>query len=333
MSGSATPAASPSRTADPYLLARYLGRRPVAPQWFDDALAQRPERTDFLSKGARIELLRWGDAGKPGLLFLPGNGAHADWWSPIAPFFAQHFHCAALSWSGMGRSDRRPEGYLIATLAQEARDAIEAANLHRGGPVIVVGHSLGGFLGLHAAADSPHIGGLIVIDSPIAMSRERSRAMHADAPKSHPAHRPFASVAEGLARFRLSPPQACGNDYFVDHIARLSLVAQDEGLVWHFDPRRVSLANSGAPVLDRIACPLAFLYGDRSAMIDGDTLARTIAALPPGTPVVPIRDAAHHVPLDQPLALVAALRALLASWPRSGRDGQGWLSEGPGDAR
>jgi pimeloyl-ACP methyl ester carboxylesterase len=331
MDASPATAAAPSEAADPYLLARHQGRRPVAPRWFDDALAQAPERTHFLSQGARIELLRWGQVGRPALLFLPGNGAHADWWSPIAPFFAEHFHCAALSWSGMGRSDRRPEGYSVATLAQEARDAIETADLHRGGPVILVGHSLGGLLGLHAAADGLHIGGLILIDSPIAMPRERSRALHAAAPKSRSAHRPFASVAEGLARFRLSPPQACGNDYFVDHVARLSLVAQDDAWVWRFDPRRISFTQPGGPLLKGVTCPLAFLYGDRSALIDSDTLAHTVAALPPGTPVVPILDAAHHVPLDQPLALVVVLRVLLADWPRPGQDWQGRPSTGPGD--
>jgi hypothetical protein len=45
-------------------------------------------------------------------------------------------------------------------------------------------------------------------------------------------------------------------------------------------------------------------------------LPRAMAILPPDTPVIPIPDAAHHVMVDQPLALVAALRRLLASWPR-----------------
>jgi pimeloyl-ACP methyl ester carboxylesterase len=34
-----------------------------------------------------------------------------------------------------------------------------------------------------------------------------------------------------------------------------------------------------------------------------------------GAPQVAIPDADHHVMVDQPLALVAAFRALLAGWP------------------
>lgn len=94
-----------SKTPDPdspYILARYEGLRPAAPSWFDAALARAPERTSFPSQGAEIELLCWGEIGGPGLLFLHGNGAHADWWSAIAPFFANEWRCAALSFSGMG---------------------------------------------------------------------------------------------------------------------------------------------------------------------------------------------------------------------------------------
>jgi hypothetical protein len=33
-------------------------------------------------------------------LLLHGNGAHADWWSFIAPYLANNFRVAAMSWSG-----------------------------------------------------------------------------------------------------------------------------------------------------------------------------------------------------------------------------------------
>ena len=37
--------------------------------------------------------------------------------------------------------------------------------------------------------------------------------------------------------------------------------------------------------------------------------------LTPGSPDIVIPEAEHHVMIDQPLAFVAALRALLAAWP------------------
>ena len=69
-------------------LAAYHGQKPAAPAWFDEAIAHEPERTFVEVEGAKIEVLAWGERGKPGLMFLHGGAAHADWWSFIAPFFA-----------------------------------------------------------------------------------------------------------------------------------------------------------------------------------------------------------------------------------------------------
>ena len=100
-------------------LARFGGAKPPAPAWFEAALARAPERRSVEVEGANIESLSWGERGKPGLLFLHGNGAHADWWSFIAPFFADTHRVAALSWSGMGGSDHR-EHYSLDTFVAEA---------------------------------------------------------------------------------------------------------------------------------------------------------------------------------------------------------------------
>ena len=88
-------------------LAAYKGAEPTAPQWFKDAIAQQPERRMVESLGSKLETLSWGEVGKPGLLFLHGNSAHADWWSFIAPFFAADWRVTSMSLAGMGASDWR----------------------------------------------------------------------------------------------------------------------------------------------------------------------------------------------------------------------------------
>ena len=40
-----------------------------------------------------------------------------------------------------------------------------------------------------------------------------------------------------------------------------------------------------------------------------------MSLLAPGSPDVVIPEAEHHVMIDQPLAFVAAVRALLVAWP------------------
>ncbi len=299
----------------PYLLARYQGARPEAPEWFDRAVAQQPGEHRFESGGAQIELLTWGSPDKPGLLFLHGNGAHARWWSHIAPFFAGDWHCAALSWSGMGNSARREEGYEVDVLAQEVRDA--AHWLGGTQRPVVIGHSMGGIVGLAAAAGTDLFRGVAVIDSPLAIAASQLQAIREDAPRARNEHRSFPTLAEGLARFRLSPPQPCDNDYIVDHIARNSLIEVDDGWQWHFDARRVAMnAERTASIVARVDSPIAFVYGEESALLTPETLGLSLGMLRPESPVIAIPDARHHVMLDQPVALVSALRALLEFWPR-----------------
>src|SRR5215211_5950532 len=125
------------------LLASLNGACPSAPAWFKQALADAPERSFVEAAGARIETLAWGERGKPGLLFLHGNGAHADWWSFIAPFFAAEYRVAAFSWSGMGASDWR-ERYSLDAFLAEIETVAQATGLYEAArKPVMVGHSFG----------------------------------------------------------------------------------------------------------------------------------------------------------------------------------------------
>ena len=129
----------PPEIASP--LAPFAGAQPERTKWFEDALAIQPERTLVPVKGANIELLTWGRVGDPGLILVHGNSAHADWWSFIAPFFAETYRVAAISLSGMGGSDWR-DAYSFDMFGEEIHDCAIAAGLYEG-PVlpIFIGHS------------------------------------------------------------------------------------------------------------------------------------------------------------------------------------------------
>jgi pimeloyl-ACP methyl ester carboxylesterase len=296
------------------LLAPFHGEKPPAPAWFDAALALAPERSCIPVEGAQIELLTWGEVGKPGLLFLHGNGAHADWWSFIAPFFANDWRVAAISWSGMGGSDWRP-AYSAQSFAAEIFAAVEAAQLEAGGVrPILVGHSFGGFPTLYCGVEhADRLRGIVMVDSSIQPPEKRWKG-----PPSRPdaANRVYATLEEALARFRLAPPQGCENLYVADHIARGSLKEVEGGWTWKFDPaiwQRFSMPDLGL-LLSRIACPAALMWGERSNLMHDETLDYMFEQMPDDVLRVPIPDADHHVMVDQPLAFVAGLRGLLAGW-------------------
>lgn len=307
-------ASSPSPA--PGILAAYQGARPPAPIWFAQALAQAPERGSFDHEGLAIELLLWGEVGKPGLLFLHGDSAHADWWSFIAPFFAKDWRCAAISWSGMGRSDRRQTSYSFADWAQEAVAAIDAADLDNGAGTMIVAHSLGGYPALIAGGQDPRIRGIIALDSAIIPD-----AMLAHVPRPVPRpHRVYRTQGEALARFRFMPPTVGDQHYAVDHIARCGLAEVSGGWSWAFDPQiwaDIEGRNRGLSALPAAArCPLALIVGEASELINDEIAAYMRGLYPPGTPFIGIPQAGHHIMVDQPIALIAALRSCLACWPQ-----------------
>jgi pimeloyl-ACP methyl ester carboxylesterase len=304
----------------PAPLAPFHGEKPPAPAWFEAALADTPERRFIPVRGARIELLTWGQVGRPGVLLLHGNGAHADWWSFIAPLLAADHRVAAISWSGMGNSDWR-DAYDAEIFADEIFSAIEAAQLEAdGGKAVVVGHSFGGFPTLYCAVHHPErMKGVVMLDSTIHPPERQWDGP----PRRQRPNRVYPDMASALARFRLAPPQGCETPYIADHIARLALRpapmedGSGEGLTWKFDPHlwtHFTMPPLGE-LLSQVRCPLALVWGERSQLMSQETLDFMLRELPDDIVRFSIPDADHHVMIDQPLATAAALRALLATWP------------------
>jgi pimeloyl-ACP methyl ester carboxylesterase len=333
----------PPEIASP--LAPFEGRSPPRPAWFTAALAKAPERSKVPVEGAGIELLTWGELGKPGVILVHGNSAHADWWSFIAPYLADTHRVAALSLSGMGGSDWR-DVYSFETFATEIFECAKAAGLYEGGQKpIYIGHSFGGAQTFYSAARHPdRMRACMLVDTgfggpPTAEELERwekeevaaggkpGRFRPGPSQRAGP-NRVYPTLEAALTRFRFMPPQVPGNLYVADFIARQSLRrtpmpdGSGEGWTWKFDPGLWSkLDRSGlAPIdADSVTTPLAHVYGENSAIIRRHgTGGRSQSQIPASTPRIVIPDSEHHVMVDQPLALISAMRALLAVWPTRG---------------
>jgi pimeloyl-ACP methyl ester carboxylesterase len=325
----------PPEIASP--LKPFAGAKPPAPAWFDQALADAPERRLIPVEGANIELLTWGEVGKPGLILVHGNSAHADWWSFIAPFLANDYRVASLSLSGMGDSDWR-ETYTFEGFASEIYECAKAAGLYEA-PVkpIYIGHSFGGSQVFYSAGMHPErMRAAVLVDTGFGgpPTREQEEQWAKEAAKSgNPMHRGpphrtrpnrvYATLEEALTRFRFMPPQVPGNLYVADFIARRSLKrapledGSGEGWTWKFDPFLWAKLDRSAmqQVAKKHVVPMAQIVGSRSAIMRRHDMGRKDEFLPTGVASIIIPDSEHHIMVDQPLALVAAIRALLAVWP------------------
>ncbi len=303
-----------------HLLAPFHGEKPPAPKWFDVAIAQAPERIVVDVRGAAIETLTWGERGKPGLLFLHGNGACADWWSFIAPFFAETHRIAAFSMSGMGGSGWR-DRYSYDLYVEEAFAVAEATGLFASpAKPVVIGHSFGAFItsGVVGRAGA-RIGGAMLLDGPFLATAARKRQREMRGPPRP--KRIYDTLAQALGRFRFAPDQDCENLFIADWIARSSIRefrrADDSiGYTWRFDPLRFMGFLHGYPANDLAVaqCPIAVIGGARSGFVTEKRMYELAPHLPTGSPFVVIPDSDHHIMADQPLALVAAIRLQLANW-------------------
>lgn len=308
-------------------LAALKGAKPPAPEWFEKAIATPSEEGEVDVAGAKIRFSAWGEVGKRGLLFVHGGRAHRNWWRPFAPYFTDKFRVAALDLSGMGDSDWRPH-YSLDVVIDELFAVIEAAQLSKGGRPLVVGHSFGGWVTLAAVERSGEgLSGAVVIDSPLGVP-DPDEGYTVIKPKPEDETNPvrtnrvYATIEEPITRFRFLPNQPCEELYLVDHIARNGLTKAPmpgggAGWTWKFDPNqgRNFPIHFDRDLLIAARCPLAFLYGEDSAFAKGDGFAHLRERVKGRSPFIVMPAVHHHLMMEEPIAFISTLRALLSCWP------------------
>ncbi|MCZ6460246.1 MAG: alpha/beta hydrolase [Gammaproteobacteria bacterium] len=287
------------------------------PGWFARAVEVPFASRRVTVAGVAIHYLAWADdAAKPGLVLVHGNGAHAHWWSFLAPFFLEDYRVVAIDLSGAGDSDHR-DHYTPEQFADEVLAVMRDAGF--GTDTVVVGHSFGGFITLKTGLIYPEeLSGIVLVDSavrPPDFKWERDPRRSPIKPK-----RVYPTFEQAHERFRLMPPQDCKNQYILDYIGRHSLRQTDTGWTWKFDDgmfRKFEFGDNMHEELARLQCRVGVIYGEDSYLFSQDIADFMFKVLDESVPFIAIPEAQHHLFLDQPLAFVSALRALLAEWRHS----------------
>jgi pimeloyl-ACP methyl ester carboxylesterase len=283
---------------------------PDVPAWFTAAVAVKPEQHTVTLDGTTIAYRSWGDPAGRGIVLVHGGAAHSRWWDHIAPLLTNGWRVIAPDLSGHGDSDRRPR-YSLDTWASELLGVVADAGITS---PVVIGHSMGGFVTLRMATlFGSRIGGAVAIDSPVremAPEDEAARQQRAFGPL-----RVYPTREQALARFRPIPGQPVLS-YIAEYVAAASIRPAEGGWMWKFDPRIFMRDELTPTLLTRLDCRVALFRAEHGIVSEqlGEVMYDRLGRV---APLVEIPAAGHHIMLDQPIALVSALRTLLADWDHS----------------
>jgi len=150
------------------------------------AIAQQPAVTPELGReyarpheavdigGRRLNLFCMG-AGPRTVLFEAGGSDWSDTWALVQPALAARARACAYDRAGLGHSDPARLPRTPFAIAEDLHALIAAAKLST--PLVLVGHSLGGFdVKLYAALYPEDVAGLVLVDPAEDRSDERTRA-------------------------------------------------------------------------------------------------------------------------------------------------------------
>jgi len=254
----------------------------------------------------------------PDVIMIPGLGSSRDVWKTEAAKLAPHYRLHLIQIRGFagyktGPNDKDP---LLTPIVTELAQYIEAGHLDK--PAII-GHSLGGTLGLMLAAEHPQdVGKLMVVDALPFL------AVLIDPKATVDFIRPQAQ------EMRKNLVEATTNDFLMSEkgqIATLVKSPDQRTLVtfWTINSDRKTLGNALyddmttdlRPQMSKIQVPITLLYpydaGGQSSKKDVDKMYHDAYATAPHAMLVRIDDSAHFIMLDQPQKFDDAVQTFLKS--------------------
>ncbi len=233
--------------------------------------------------------------GRPTVLLLHGGGQNRHSWKNTGQILADDgLHVVAVDTRGHGDSDRSPAGnYSIETLAADAMTVLDQI----GGPVVLVGASMGGLTGILAAhqAGEERISKLVLVD--VVPRYEKSGSARIREFMFNHVHgfESLEEAADAVAAYlphRTRPRSPKG--------LKKNLRKRDGRWYWHWDPAFLTKpdddASTRADKLEQAAIgltiPILLIRGKLSDVVSADGVTEFLAKVP-GTEFVELSDAGH----------------------------------------
>lgn len=153
--------------------------------------------------GLQINLAIWEGTGKP-ILCVHGITANCRCWDPLAGVLTPDYRVLAMDLRGRGRSDRPAQGYALEYHLRDINSLLDDLAIEQ---AVIMGHSLGAFIGLAFAAQYPHrTERLVLVDGGGDLSQEQMDKVFAGIkPALDRLGQVFASAEDYLAKMKTAP--------------------------------------------------------------------------------------------------------------------------------
>lgn len=260
--------------------------------------------------GVRLHYAAWGPRAAPPLLLLHGGAANTHWWDWLAPELAGSFRVLALDFPGHGRSDwPRPPRYRMGDFVAAVVGFAEAMGLPR---LDLVGHSMGGKVGMLVAAKHPRrVQRLVILDATPDVSADGLAEMRQISTRPM---RLFPSRTAAARAFRLIPRETVAPAARLRALATRSTRHRGHGR-WSIGPDREFFGRVvpqvAWPVLPRILCPTLIVRAERSSILTRHTAEALRRAIPRAT-LHEVPDTCHHLVFERPAEVGRRVRDFLA---------------------
>ncbi|WP_353828747.1 alpha/beta fold hydrolase [Agromyces sp. SYSU T0242] len=132
-------------------------------------------RTREFRRGDAVTVITESGAGRPTFVLVHGIGMGHRYWSDLADALAREGRVLALDLPGFGDAPEPPSPHSMRESGEHLAALVEAER--DGGPVVLVGHSMGTQVVAEAAAQRPELVDAVVLIAPTVNPRERSALM------------------------------------------------------------------------------------------------------------------------------------------------------------
>lgn len=285
-----------------------------APEWFHESINILPRVENLKNPSGDLKYQVWDRANTKNIaVLIHGTGAHKKWWDPIAPLINENFTVIAPDLPGMGESSHRSE-YNFDAFTESILGILKQEKIidktHR---VYFIGHSLGGHVAGFMASELPQLAsGLVMIDSPIRPPTYDYGTHISTGPLRKIKY--YEDKISILKRFRLMPPQDCDNSWYLRYIAEHSIQEVESGWRWRFDDRLFATLRRLQSYEFKFQCPSLFIAGGKSLLLESKIMSYIKETFQDHMSIEVIENAAHHVPLDEPLKLIKIINEHLHKW-------------------